>query len=109
MSINEVLRNAILPLVPVCEPVEYDGEEAQYCTFLYDDEPSIFADGKPDAMVHLVILNWYLPVGANPIKKKRQICRALFAAGFTYPRITNASDSGGQHFVFECEYVDGDV
>ena len=109
MSVNEVLRNAVLPHVPICEPGNYDGEEAEYCTFVIDDEPDVFAEGMPSVIRYPVILNWYLPSGANPLKKKKSLCRALAAAGFTYPSVTNASDEGGQHFVFECELADGDV
>lgn len=109
MSVNEILRAAVLPIVPVCEPVSYDGEEAEYCTFVIDDEPDVFAEGMPSVIRCPVILNWYLPSGVNPLAKKKRLCRALVSAGFTYPSVANASDEGGQHFVFECEQIDGDV
>lgn len=109
MSVNEILRNAVHPIVPVCEPVSYDGEETEYCTFVIDDDPDVFAEGMPSVIRSLVILNWYLPAGVNPLAKKKRLCRALASAGFTYPSVTNASDEGGQHFVFECERADGDV
>lgn len=109
MSINEVLRNTILPIVPICEPVSYDGADTEYCTFVIDDEPDIFAEGLPSAIIHQVILNWYLPAGINPLAKKKALCRALASAGFTYPTVTNASDGGGQHFVLECEWAGGDM
>ena len=32
MTVNEALRGAILPLVPVCEPDRYDGDAKEYCT-----------------------------------------------------------------------------
>ena len=69
----------------------------------------VFAEGMPSVIRNPVILNWYLPVGVNPLEKKKIMCRALAAAGFTYPSVTNASDEGSQHFVFECEWADGDV
>jgi len=109
LSINEVLRNTILPIVPVCEPDSYDGDEQEYCTFVIDDDPDVFAEGMPTVNRHLVLLNWYLPTGINPLAKKRSICRALSSAGFTYPHVTNARDGKGQCFVFECEYADGDI
>lgn len=107
MTVNEALRAAILPLVPVCEPDIYDGPELEYCTFVYDDSPDVFADGFPGVIVHSVILNWYLPYGVDPIEKKRQICRALYAAGFTYPYVTNVGDGVSQRFTFECDFPGG--
>ena len=107
MTVNQILREAILPIVPICEPDDYNGEATEYCTFVYDDSPNVFADGAPAVIVHPVILNWYLPHGVDPIEKKRQICRALHAAGFTYPYVTNVSDSVSQRHTFECEYAGG--
>lgn len=105
MTVNQALRKAILPLIPVCEPNDYGGDALEYCTFTYDDQPDVFADGMPDCIVHAVVLNWYLPHGVDPIEKKRQICRALLAAGFTYPYVTNLSDTVSQRYLFECEYA----
>lgn len=107
MTVNEALRSAILPIIPICEPEDYDGEEKEYCTFLYDDQPDVFADGFPGVIIHRLILNWYLPHGHDPIEKKTQICRALCQAGFTYPYVTNSSDDLMQHYVFECDYPGG--
>lgn len=107
MTVNQALRNAILPIVPVCEPDDYSGEAPEYCTFAYDDQATLFADGLPDVIVHAVILNWYLPHGVDPLEKKRQICRSLLAAGFTYPYVTNLSDTVSQRYLFECEYPGG--
>lgn len=107
MTVNQALRAAILPLVPVCEPDDYNGSEPEYCTFVYDDQPDVFAEGFPDVIVHPVILNWYLPRGMDPITKKQQICRALCDAGFTYPYVTNVSDSVSQRYTFECDFAGG--
>lgn len=107
MTVNQALREAILPLVPVCEPDDYGGDAPEYCTFTYDDQPDVFADGTPHAIVHVVILNWYLPHGVDPIDKKQQICSALSSAGFTYPYVSNLSDSVSQRYSFECEYPGG--
>lgn len=107
MTVNQALREAILPIVPVCEPDEYNGDATEYCTFTYDDQPDVFGDGMPHAIVHPVILNWYLPKGVDPIKKKREICRALCAADFTYPYVTNLSDAVSQRYSFECDYPGG--
>ena len=49
MSINELLIKAVTPIVSICEPVSYDGDQEEYCTFLIDDWPAGFADGMPFA------------------------------------------------------------
>lgn len=109
MTVNQAIRSAILPLVPICEPNRYDGNASEYCTFFCDDSPEVFADGAPDVIRHLVILNWYLPAHADPLEKKKAICRALLNAGFTYPYVQNLPDGIGRHFEFETEWLGGDV
>lgn len=108
MSVNELLRSAVLPIVPVCEPNNYDGPDKEYCVFRFDDSPAVFSDGYPAAIISPVIMDWYLPKNQNPLKKKRQICKAICDAGFTYPYVTNASDENSQHYVFEFELGSGD-
>lgn len=109
MSLHSVLRSAVLPLVSVCEPGVYEGDQSEYCTFVVTDIPEIFAEGRPHAMRYLVYLHWFLPSGINPLTKKRQLCQALLGAGFTYPYVEDVSDEAGQHIVFECQYMDGGV
>lgn len=109
MSINETIRAAVLPLVPICEPNTYGGDEEEYCTFNYSEQPGVFAEGRPDCIMYLLQLHWFLPAGVNPLRKKVQLRHALLAARCTYPSTTDASDEDGQHYVFECQCVDGDV
>lgn len=109
MTVNEVLRDAVQSIVPICDPDNYSGDSAEYCTFDYTEVPDSFGDDMPQAIRYLVSLHWHLPTGVNPIAKKRQIRKALLAAGFSAPTVTNASDADGKHYVFECEYLDGEV
>lgn len=109
MSINETIRAAVLPLVPVCEPDVYGGDAEEYCTFNYSELPAILAEGRPDCILYVLQLHWFLPAGVNPLRKKVQLRQALLAAGCTYPNTINASDEDGQHYVFECQFADGDV
>ena len=109
MSINSTIRAAVTPIVPICVPDQYDGMATEYCTFNYSEIPDSFGDDSPHAIRYLVQLHYFFPTGANPYAKKKQLKNALLNAGFTYPSVTNASDGDGQHNVFECEYVDGDV
>lgn len=115
MSINSEMIRAVTPIVPICVPEIYSGEEKEYCTFTYTELPICFGDNAPQALRYLVTLNWFLPWtdakgrAVNPLKKKRQIKNVLMGAGFTYPGVVCISDAGGQGYVFECEYLDGDI
>ena len=53
-------------------------------------------------MVHL-----FLPTGQNPRSLKRRIREALHDAGGTWPAVINANDREGQHYIFECEMLEG--
>lgn len=109
MSLDSAIRAAVLPIVSVCEPNQYDGDALEYCTFAYTELPVCFGDNAPHAIRYLVQLHWFLPTGERPAAKKKQLRQALATAGCTYPSVENASDADGQHYVFECEYVGGDV
>lgn len=109
MSINSTIRTAITPIVTDCVPDQYTGTATEYCTFNYSEIPDAFGDELPEAIRYLVQLHYFLPTGASPITKKKQLKNALLNAGFTYPSVANASDADGQHYVLECEYADGDV
>ena len=109
MSLNTIIRSAIAPIVPECVPDQYTGTATEYCTFNYSEIPDAFGDESPEAIRYLVQLHYFLPAGANPYAKKKQLKNALMNAGFTYPSVTNASDSDGQHYVLEVEYCDGDI
>ena len=109
MSINSAIRSAVTPIIPECVPDQYDGTDTEYCTFNYTEIPDAFGDEMPGAIRYLVQLHYFLPTGANPYTKKKRLKNALLNAGFTYPSATNASDSDGQHIIFEMEYADGDI
>ena len=110
MDVTERLREAVLPVVPVCVPDVYDGEEEIYCTFSIDHSPEAEGNNYPTQMLHRVQLHLLCPPASryDPRDLRRRLCRAVAAAGFTYPSVTNASDLDEGHLVFECEDVDGD-
>lgn len=109
MTVNKLIRDAVLPIVPVCEPNEYDGEAEEYCVFTVDDYPDVYAEGRAHETVHHVILDWYLPKTTDPIARKCEICNALITAGCTSPFVQTASDEIGQHFTLEFEVSGGDL
>jgi len=43
------------------------------------------------------------------VGKKQKLRRALADAGFTWPTVTPAGDEEWEHYVFECEYADGEA
>ena len=114
MSINEAIKASIEPLVSICVPDVYAPEPqepsaTEYATFNYTEIGADFGDDTANAVRYLLQLHWFLPSGVNPIDKKKQIKKALLQMGGTYPEVFNASDQDGQHWIFECEYADGDV
>ena len=78
---------------------------ARYYTFSCDSMGDDFGDDGPGAEVWLVQVHLFAPLGENCIRRARETKRALFAAGFTWPDMTDATD--GQHYVFECKTVQG--
>ena len=63
------------------------------------------AERKPAAARYPTQVHYWLPHGKNPNPGKLALQQALFGVGFTWPVIEDASDSEGQHYVLECEYV----
>lgn len=119
-KINERIIQAVTQVVPVCVPGIYDpdaGETAAtvYCTFNYTETPDQFGDNGPGAMRYQCQVHFYAPwaVAAgesnSTLATRKALRRALFAAGFTYPTVTDASDGEYQHFTFEFEDADGEV
>lgn len=108
--IDEKIQGAVTPLVPVCVPNLYTGDEKEYCTFNYSELPEDFGDNLPHAVRYLVQVHWFLPLKVRPHPKKRELRRALMGVeGFTAPEIIDASDGEGQHYVYEFEAWDGEI
>lgn len=108
MSLNEEIRAVVTPIVPVCDPDYYGGEQETYCTFGYTEIPANPGDNAPQAYRCLVDLHLFLPRGKNSVVIRRTLRRAITDVDtWTAPTITNASDETGQHFVFEFEAIGG--
>lgn len=108
MSVDEALQTALQPLYPgLVFPQLYTGEELEYLVTNYTVLPQVFAERAPRAARYLVQVHYYLPHKQNPNPGKLRISRALFEAGFTWPDIQDATDREGQHYVLECEFVNG--
>lgn len=107
MTINEQIKAAVEPIVPVCVPDPYTGEADEYCTFNYTEIPDEFGDDMPELIRYAVQLHYFCPLGYNCFETRRDLRRALLAADFTAPEITPAGDETSQHYVFEFEALGG--
>ena len=106
---TELLQTALETVLPgAVYPILYTGTGAvKYIVWNYSVIPAVFADSAPHAARYLVQIHLYWPHRENPTDTLRQIDWAVFNAGFTWPSMTDASDSEGQHWVLECQYADG--
>lgn len=99
-ALSTVYPGAVFPNV-------YSGPLLEYVVWNYDELPRVFADSAPHASVYLVQVHLYCPHKENPTEAIQALRRALWDADFTWPSLTDASDSDGQHWVLECQYTDG--
>lgn len=106
MSTDAAIKAALDGILPLY-PNLYTGDELRYIVYNYSTIPDVFGDSVPHAARYFVQVHLYLPSKENPNQYKLTISRALNANGFTWPSITNASDGDGQHYTFECNYVNG--
>lgn len=108
--LDDKIRAAVEPLVPVCVPDFYTGDAEEYATYNYTEIPEGFGDNLPHLVRYLVQVHWFLPLKRRPHPKKKALRRALMTAeGFSAPKIINANDADGQHYVYEFKAVDGEV
>lgn len=109
MSVNEQIIEALSAFEWPVVPGAYLGTEDSYFTFNCSALPEDFGDDGPGHERVLAQIHLFCPYSFNSISTRRSACRRLFAAGFTWPTVTDASASAqertteGQHFVFECE------
>lgn len=107
MGLNEKLVAAVEPIVSTVRPDMYVpavGENIdEWCTYDRDEYPRLMASGAPRRMLSLYQLHYFCDNGVNPQDKLDALRLAVFRAGFTFPTLTNASDSDGQHWVLEFE------
>jgi len=94
---------------PVEKSVLYaasDERPPRYYTFSCESFGDDYGDDEPGCERWLVSVHLFAPLGENCIQRRNETKLALFAAGFAWPKCTDASDEDGQHLVFECETVD---
>lgn len=118
MSINERIITAVQDLSILCCPwEEYEGSNdeklSSYLVFNYTVVPFCDSDDEPIYEKYLIQLHYFGTASENTVSLRKKIKRAIHAAGFPWPSEENASDSDGQHYVFEFEALeaidDGEV
>lgn len=110
--IDTRLRAALTGAMPEGFPIFpnlYTGDAEEYIVTNYTVLPVLHAGDRPDAARYLVQVHYMLPHKKDPAPALDALCRALHAAGFTAPSIVPNHDDKGQHYVLECEGVDGGV
>lgn len=107
-TMAEVLQTALETVLPSAVfPHVYTGQLLKYAVWNYNTRPAVFAERAPHAAIYSVQVHFYLPHKENPQAAILSLSQALFSAGFTWPELTDATDSDGQHWVLECEFTDG--
>lgn len=106
--IDDLIKAAVTPVVPICVPHRYGGAEDTFTTFVYTEIPTDYGDNRPHAVRYLVTIHLYLPLSVEPNAIKRALRRAIAAEeAFTVPTIEDATDDKEQHYALEFEAVDG--
>lgn len=82
-------------------------KDKTYFAFNYTVIPADFGDDAPCHDRYLVQVHLFCPLNVNITTLKKRVRQKLFAAGFTWPSVTDASDGNGRHIVFECEDAEG--
>lgn len=111
MSINQTIREALLPICPDVQFLSFAPEEStarikktsRYFAFNYDALPIFFADDKPVMYKYLIQVHYYCPFSDNVTELINRTCFALLHAGLTMPEYIPIEDVNGKHIVFECE------
>lgn len=114
MTVNERIKAALAPLGFPVKPDRYKGGAEAYFVFNYTTMGACFADDTPKYERYLIQVHYFCPMGVNTIATRKRVKRLLFEAGFTWPEEVNAADESmqkndddKQHYVFECETVEG--
>lgn len=109
MSTNAVIIQALKPFGYPCKPNHYTGSDKKYFTFNYADERGAdYGDNEPGCIKASMQIHFFLPLKENYISEKKKIREALFAAGFTYPIVTELIETENEvrHIVYECDIIE---
>ena len=109
MTANQIIINALKPFGYPCKPNFYNGGEKKYFTFNYADERGAdYGDNQPGCILSSMQIHFFLPMKENCIKEKKEVRKALFKAGFTYPVVIEITEeeNSTRHIVYECDITE---
>lgn len=109
MTANKAIISALKPFGYPCKPNLYDGKEKKYFVFNTADERGAdYGDNEPGCILVNMQIHFFLPLGENHIAEKKKVREALFAAGFTYPVVTELieAENNIRHIVYECDITE---
>jgi len=106
MTVNHIIKNALDRFGDPVRAVDYkpkDNNTERYYTFNYTSFGTAFSDDMPGYEKYLLWVHFFCPTKYDSVQRVKDTIRALHNAGTTWAKAINASDSEGQHIVFECE------
>ena len=106
MTVFAKLKQALLPFgIPFSTDFSGGGEEEYFTINEAGDVGEDFGDDDPGVNVLSTQVHWILPSSRDYLTKKKQIRKAIYAAGCTYPTVTviNDDDLGVRHIIFESD------
>lgn len=109
MTVNKIIKTALMPFgIPITTDF-YGGGKDEYFTFNYADDRAVdFGDNAPTHVVAYMQIHYFLPMDKDYLSMKKKIRRALFEAGFTYPDVTEITESNIRHLIFSCNIENED-
>jgi hypothetical protein len=106
VSVNAKLIAVLSGIAPTA-PGVYTGDEPKYIVFTYTLTGAMYADNVPQCLQYLIQVHYFCPTGENSLADRERIMRSLYEAGFGWPSEDDATDGNGQHYVYDCTYLEG--
>lgn len=105
--INDILIEALSPVISDVYPDVYTGQKTEYITFSYDIQPQLAADDDAWVLDYMVTLQYYAPLKKNVLEKRISLLLAIKDIdGAGLPSESNMTDENGQHFLYTFIYSD---
>lgn len=101
MSVESQIKAAVASTGYPCEKGTYSGTATTYFVMMLDTDPANFADDAPRHERFSIMLHLVTPKTTNTVTLRKTIKTALFAAGFSYPSMVDASDEKETRLIFE--------
>lgn len=92
--------------IPAYPDFNTQGEDTYIVYNFAGETPACFGDDAPQAVIADLQMHLYLPSNVNFFDLHMKIKRAIFDAGFTFPRValnTTEEDNQIRHIVYEFE------